>query len=408
MKILFYNHQGKVSGAERVVLLILKKLNRSRFEPVMVCPKTDTMLAETKKLGVLCQTIDQLEARFTVRPDKLLYFFASFIKTIRQLRAEIINTQPDLIHAVSIRSGLVATTASFGTNVPVIWHLHDELPKHPLSSLIRLFAVCCRQIRLMPVSYATGKSFRGRIPQFLGKHLPERVIHNGIELEEFKIDRTNRHRIRTELGLSENELTIGIVGQITPRKGQLELIQTFARTQKQMPSSTLLVVGSPIFNQDEIYLEKLKQTVIDLGIENRVKFLGSRNDVAAVMQALDLLVINSKSEALVLVAIEAMACGTPIIATDVGGTVEIIEHQNNGWIVPFGDQAALTEALVTLGENQELRLKFAEESLKIAASRLNAQHFISQVEEFYQQCATGQGLAVSSDLAIEIQPPCRN
>ena len=402
MKILFYNHQGKISGAERVILLILKKLNRSRFEPSMVCPETDAMSAETKKLGVPCQTINQLEARFTLRPDKLLYYLASFIKTIRQLRAQIIKTQPDLIHAVSIRSGLAAITSSIGMKIPVVWHLHDELPKHPFSTLIRLFAVCFRQTRLMPVSRATGRSFRGRVPRLLGKHWCERVVHNGIELEEFEIDQTNRRRIRTELGLSENELVIGIVGQITPRKGQLELIETFARTQKQMPSSTLLVAGAPIFNQDDAYLEKLKQTARNSGIENRVKFLGSRNDVAAIMQSLDLLVINSSSEALVLVAIEAMACGTPIIATDVGGTVEIIEHKTNGWIIPFGDENALSEALLTLGRDKEMRRKFAVESRKIAASRLNAQHFISQVEEFYEQCAgKGKRRAVGNDLAIQ-------
>ena len=68
MKILFYNHQGKVSGAERVTLLVLKKLNRSDFEPVMVCPETGAMAEETKKLGVPCQTVNQLEARFTFAP----------------------------------------------------------------------------------------------------------------------------------------------------------------------------------------------------------------------------------------------------------------------------------------------------------------------------------------------------
>ncbi|MBA2737667.1 MAG: glycosyltransferase family 4 protein [Pyrinomonadaceae bacterium] len=398
MKILFYNHQGKVSGAERIILLILKKLNRSRFEPVMVCPETDTMAAETQELGVPCQTINQFEARFTLHPDELLRYFTSFIKTMRQLRANIRKLQPDLIHANSIRSGLVATTASIGIKIPVIWHLQDELPRHPLSILIRLFAVCSGRIRLMPVSRATGESFRGRIPQLLGKHLQGQIVHNGIELEKFEIDRTNRRRIRTELDLSENELVIGIVGQITPRKGQLELLQTFAATQKQMPS-TLLVVGTPVFNRDYLYLEKLIETVKNLGIENRVRFLGARRDVAAIMQSLDALVINSKSEALVLVAIEAMACRTPVIATDVGGTSEIITHKENGWLVSFGNKRALADALATVGSEPELRRQFADEGEKIVASRLNAEHFINQVEDFYRQCTAGEMPAMSKNFA---------
>ncbi|HEX8288571.1 MAG TPA: glycosyltransferase family 4 protein [Pyrinomonadaceae bacterium] len=400
MKILFYNHQGKVSGAERVILLVLKRLNRSFFEPLMVCPATDSMADETRRLGVPCRTVNEFEARFTVRPDKLMRYFFSFVRTIKELRAEISGAKPDVIHANSIRSGLVATAASIGTKVPVIWHLHDELGTHPISTFIRVFAACFNRTRLMPVSEATGKSFRGRFLRLFGKHLDERVIHNGIELEEFKFNAANRSRIREDLGLGDKEFVFGIVGQITPRKGQLELLQTFARIQTEIPSK-LLIVGAPMFNRDELYFQKLKQTVKDLGIENRVVFLGARNDVAAILQSLDALVINSRSEALVLVALEAMACRTPIIATDTGGTKEIITHKKTGWLVRFGDERALAEALVEFGKNPELRRSFAEEGERVAVDRFDAKHFISQVEEFYKQCATSEKRAVSNDLAIQ-------
>ncbi len=398
MKILFYNHQGKISGAERVILLVLKRLNRDLFEPVMVCPATDTMAEETTKLGVPCRTINQFEARFTVRPDKLIRYFASFVQTLRQLRAVIRTEEPNIIHANSIRSGLAASAASIGMKIPVLWHLHDELGTHPISTLIRIFAACFTQTSLMPVSKATGKSFRGILLRFFGEHLHERVVHNGIELEDFKFNAANRGRIRKELNLSDDEIVFGIVGQITPRKGQLELLQTFAATQKQMPS-TLLVVGTPVFNRDYLYLEKLIETVKNLGIENRVRFLGARRDVAAIMQSLDALVINSKSEALVLVAIEAMACRTPVIATDVGGTSEIITHKENGWLVSFGNKRALADALATVGSEPELRRQFADEGEKIVASRLNAEHFINQVEDFYRQCTAGEMPAMSKNFA---------
>ncbi len=401
MKILFYNYQGKVSGAERVILLILKRLNREQFEPLMVCPKVDTMFSETEKLGVPSYAIDQFEAKFTLRPDKLLFYFLSFIKIIRQLRSEIKKNQPDLIHANTVRSGLVATTAGIGLKIPIVWHLHDELPSHPLSSLIRLFALGFKKTKLLPVSHATGKSFRGRILQKFGKHLFEKVVHNGIELEKFEINRTFRPKIRAEFGLDENALVMGIIGQITPRKGQFELIEIFAETSKLLPDSILLVVGSPIFNQDELYLEKLKETAKSLGLENRVKFIGSRNDVPAVMQSLDFVVINSRSEALVLVALEAMAGGTPIIATDVGGTTEIVEHRKSGWIVPFGDKKALIEAIRTLGNDAELRRKFAGRGKEIAAERLNADHFIGQIEDFYKQCVLAEKPDAANDLAIQ-------
>jgi glycosyltransferase involved in cell wall biosynthesis len=253
---------------------------------------------------------------------------------------------------------------------------------------------------LLPVSHATGKSFRGKILQIFGKHLSEKVVHNGIELDKFQPNAAHRPNIRAEFGLDESEIVIGIIGQITPRKGQLELIQTFAETNKEMPA-ILLIVGAPIFNQDEFYLEQLKETVKKLNLENRVKFIGSRADIPAVIQSLNFIVINSKSEALVLVAIEAMAGGTPIIATDVGGTTEIIEHKHNGWIVPFGDEKALIEAILTLGNDEDLRRKFAEKGREIAVAKLNVEHFISQIEEFYEDCVMQEKQTVRKNLAVQ-------
>lgn len=386
MKILFYNHTGKVSGAERILLLALKKLNRNRFEPLVVCPASSGTLAEeVGKLGIACKSLDQLEARFTFRVDFLVKYLFSFYQTIKQLRGQILDAKPNLIHANSVRAGLVASVASVGTDIPVFWHLHDEMPRHPLSVAIRWFVALSSRTHLISTCQAVADSFRGTILRLFGKRIPLRVVENAIELEKFAPDAANRRRIREELQLSEDEFIVGIVGLITPRKGQLGLIRSFAQAQKQMPESTLLIVGAPMFNKDHLYLEELEKTVGRLKLENRVRFLGARNDVAAIMQSLDVLVVNSKSEALVIVAIEAMASGTPVIATTVGGIKEMITHRVNGWLVPFGDNRLLEEALVTLSRKPELRAEFAKNGRKVVASRLHADRFISELEDFFEE-----------------------
>jgi L-malate glycosyltransferase len=384
MKILFYSHTGKVSGAEKILLLVLKYLSREKFTAVAICPKGD-LAKEIEKLGIPVKIIGQLKAKFTWRIDLIFKYLFSLYNTIKQLRSEILETKPDLIHANSIRAGLTANLASIGTRLPVFWHIQDELKLHPFSIAIRLLVAVSSRTRLIPVSYATAESFRGRILQWFGKHVPERIVHNAIEIEKFKYNPEYRPKIREELGLDDNEFVLGIVGQITPRKGQLELIQTFAKACEQMPSSTLLIIGAPMFNKDSVYLEQLKQTVSRLGIQERVKFLGLRKDVPAIMQALDVLVVNSKSEALVVVAIEAMACGTPIIATSVGGTKEIIEHKVNGWLTSFGDEKQLIEALSTFSRKPEMRSSYAEIGKKVVTSRLNIEKFIKNLEDFFEQ-----------------------
>ena len=388
MKILFYSHTGTVSGAENILLLALKRLNRSRFTPSAICPAEGNLAEKISELGISCQTVAPLEMRFTWRVDLLFKYLLSFWRTFKQLRAAINETKPDLIHANSIRAGLVATAASAGMKTLVFWHLQDELPRHPLSSAIRFCAVASSRLRLIAASQATADSFRGRVFKFFKNRTPLRVIHNVIELENFEVDSRNRRKIREELRLGEGEFVIGVVGQITTRKGQLELVRTFAEARKQMPSSTLLVVGAPMFNLDYLYLEQLKQTVQELGLEQHVKFTGKRSDVAQMMQALDVLVVNSKSEAFVIVAIEAMACGTPVIATEVGGIREMIEHKVNGWLVPFGDEKVLSEALITLNRQPEMRAAFSEAGKKSVAERFHAEKFIADLEDFFEQSVT--------------------
>ena len=208
MKILFYNHTGKVSGAERILLLALKKLNRNRFEPLVICPASGSLAEEVGKLGIACKSLNQLEARFTFRIDFLIKYLFSFYQTIRQLRCEILAASPNLIHANSVRAGLAASAASVGTSIPVFWHLHDEMPRHPLSTAIRWVAAFSSRTHLISTCQAVADSFRGTILRLFGKHIPLRIVENAIELERFTPDPANRQKIRAELQLSDDEFVV--------------------------------------------------------------------------------------------------------------------------------------------------------------------------------------------------------
>lgn len=388
MKVLFYSHTGEVSGAENVLLLLLEKLDRTRFAPTAVCPSEGGLAGRLRQLDVPCRTVRPLEARFTLNPAVLARYLVSFFRTALELRREMRAGAPDLIHANSIRAGLVATAATAGTAIPVSWHLQDELKPHPISTAVRLFALLTAgRVRLMPVSKATGESFRGRLLGTFGKKIPLRVVHNAIEPKRFRPDPAGAARVRKEFGLPPEAFVAGIVGQITPRKGQLELVRTFARVLEKLPDARLLIVGRPMFNRDHEYLARIEETVRESGLSERVFLTGQRSDVPAVMQALDALVVNSSSEALVVVALEAMAAGTPVIATDTGGTREMIVDGRNGRLVPFGDEEKLADALAELGRDPELRRKFAAGGKRIVAERFGAERFIADVGEFFREAA---------------------
>jgi glycosyltransferase involved in cell wall biosynthesis len=385
MKILFYNHTAQVSGAERMLLMILSRLDRDRFSALVVCPGQGPLQEMVKDLDVESECVNGLEARFTWRVDTLVRYCKSFFGVIRQLRGRVVAAEPDLLHANSIRSGLVATAATIGLGTPVVWHLHDLLPRHPLSTAIRAFAALSKRTRMIAVSQAVAKNFRGRLAPLLNNRVS--VILNAIDLDKFQLDEMAKRKICKELRFRKSDLAIGIVGQITPRKGQLELLRAFGETLAQVPNSVLLIVGAPMFNRDDEYLELLKQTTAELGIENKVRMLGARSDIGTVMQALDLLVVNSSAEPFGLVILEAMACGTPVLATAVDGIPEIITHDEDGWLVRAGDEKALTRAIAHLYPRSLLRERLAERGRHDVAARFSVERYMTEFQSFYSSGA---------------------
>ena len=381
MKILFYNHTGQVSGAERLLLTILSRIDRDDFEPLLVCPEEQSLQQRATELGITVASVMPLEARFTWRLDRLARYCRSFLAVIRQLRRQVRSSKPDLLHANSIRAGLVATVATLGLGTRIVWHLHDMLPRHPLSTAIRLFAVLSRRTHLIAVSQAVAVNFRGRLTRLMKNRV--HVILNAIDLKSFPPDQTAKRRIRRECRFRKTDLVVGIVGQLTPRKGQLELLHAFAEAAAEFPGMVLLIVGAPLFNDDHEYLKLIKRTAAQLGISPKLRILGPRNDVDTIMQALDILVVNSRVEPFGLVLLEAMACNTPVLATAVDGIPEIVKHNENGVLVPAQDEPALVDSLLSLCRQPEMRARLAAQGKQDVAALFSADRYLDQLQKFY-------------------------
>lgn len=382
MKILFYNHTGQVSGAERVLLLTLSRLNRTRFEPVLLCPAAGQLQKDARALNVPCAAVDQLDARFTWRIAALIRYFSSFVLTMTQVRAQVREQRPDLIHANSVRAGLVISAATLGLGIPIIWHVHDLLPQHPLSTCIRLFTLLLPPVRIVVVANAAAERFKGKLLSHFPRRIDFAVIHNAVEVAKLN-SRSTSGSIRKELRLRNNDRLIGIVGNLSPVKGQLELIRAFAKARKRIPNLALLVVGSALFNRGDGYQKQLSAEVRALGLDHCVRFLGQRNDVPAIMSALDLLVMNSRSEAFPLVALEGMAAGVPVLATAVGGLPELIKHEQNGWLVPFGDEEKLIDGMVSLLGRRDLSAQLAADARQHVITAFPVHKFMNRIEAVY-------------------------
>jgi glycosyltransferase involved in cell wall biosynthesis len=154
---------------------------------------------------------------------------------------------------------------------------------------------------------------------------------------------------------------LGVVGQITPWKGQDMGLRALAELAARHPQLRLLVVGEAKFLSDTTrfdngaYLRRLQELARDDRLAGRVDFVGERSDVPAIMGALDALLVPSDGEPFGRVVVEAMAAGTPVLASDAAGPAEIIEDGESGLLAPVGDVGAWARSIDRLMTDPELR-----------------------------------------------------
>ena len=167
------------------------------------------------------------------------------------------------------------------------------------------------------------------------------VVRNRIVLDRYPFDERDE-AVRRELGWTDARFVIGCVGRLSAEKGQEALIRTFHGLPAELDWGLVLAGDGP----DRERLERLARQG---PASDRIALLGHRRDVRAVYGTLDLLVLNSFTEGLPNVVLEAMALGVPVVATAVGGTPECIPDRDVGWLIPPGNERALRDALLEAG-----------------------------------------------------------
>ena len=205
------------------------------------------------------------------------------------------------------------------------------------------------------------------------------VIRNGVDLSRFgSID---RGAARTRLGLGAEEYAIGTVGRLVPVKDQLSLLRAVAILRARGLTCRVLIAGEGPLEQE------LKQAAASLGIDDKVHFLGARDDVPAIMAALDVFTLTSRSEGLSNTILEAMASSLPVVATDVGGNVELVVDGLTGVLVPAETPEKTAAALAGLWADVDGRRRMARAARERAESEFSLSGMIRHYESLYTTVA---------------------
>lgn len=197
-------------------------------------------------------------------------------------------------------------------------------------------------------------------------------------------DGPRRARARAELGLGADDVAIVCVGMLRPDKGQDHLIRAFAELVQTHPQVRLILVGGPT-GESRAYAETLPELAKGLGVGERVRFTGYRDDIPDLIEAADLVAIPSLTEAQPRAAAQALARGRPIVASAVGGTVEIVRDGETGLTVPPADPKALARALGRLIADPGLAQRVARAGRDLAERHLRFDARMAETLAVYEK-----------------------
>ena len=360
-----------IGGVAHHVANLMRGLDRTKYEQQLVCglegAGEGSMREHIQAQGVIPILISQLVGNPRLNVSDAL----AFAHILRLLRRE----RPVILHTHTSKAGLLGRVAAHLTGVPIVVHtFHGLVLKGhygPLkTNVVRVVERWLARFsdRLIAVGDEDKKDLLAY--RIAPTHKID-VIPLGLELDHFIDSRKRRGVLHRELGLDSASRLIGIVGRIAPIKNHRLFFDAMTHVLAQHANAHVVVAG------DGDLRPEMERYVREIGIADRVSFLGWRHDLPQVYTDLDVVVISSNNEGTPVSAIEAMAAGRPVVATRVGGLPDVISDGETGYLVAPGNVEQLASAVERVlrdGETTDRLRRNARESVKhkFAVERLAA------------------------------------
>jgi glycosyltransferase involved in cell wall biosynthesis len=391
MRVLLVIDDLRRAGAQRVIAQEARALH-PRFVVFRVAALArhpePTFVSELRGLGVSVE-----------------YIPGSGLLDVRRVTAiaQLIDRlQPDLVHTHLSYANILGTLGARQAHRPVVASLHNvdsnQLKWAMLKRLLEGSVLRRWAARIVIVSEgavpATARNFG--VPLDRTVVLPNAVENSSVYLPTG----FDRARKRSELGASRGERLVCTVGRLEPSKGQRFLLHALAelRSREREPRVRLVLVGA---GPDRDDLRRLAEGV---GLADCVALLGARDDVAEVVAASDLFVLPSLNEGLSQALLEAMALGTPVVATEVGGTPDVLEPGRTGWCVPPAQPVALAEAIQQALGNPRDAAACADAARAHVAQKFNHELHLARLRALYAGVARN---AAEKPMEVTLRCDCR-
>jgi glycosyltransferase involved in cell wall biosynthesis len=283
----------------------------------------------------------------------------------------------DIVHAHLQKSIISSLLAGFLCNAKIIIHEHGPIFRRGTGCIYRLLLklLASKASAAIANSQAT-KSALQKITQ-----LPEEsiyVVSNFIDLSRFDRTLYDRNKIRNSLGIADNETAVGFLGRLDQCKGIDLLIHAAEILCKKDPNYRFIITGRGAQGKS------LEQLAFQLGLQEKISFTGLCKNPAEIMAAFDIAVIPSRREAFGITAVEFMKMKVPVIASPVGGLVELIQNKKTGILLENLTAANIAQAVIELAQDDSLR-KSITENAEVFSRAFDGQQQLKQITEIYEK-----------------------
>ena len=373
-------------GSAETTLQAVSLLNREKYElflahglslesnmSVMEQEVLAQDLSQAERKGVRAFSIPSLVRRLSLKNDLLA--FIGIYRLIKRIK-------PHIVHTHTSKAGVLGRLAACLARVPIIIHTPHGHVFHSYYGYImtKIIVLVERMLSLMTdkITALTDRERDEHLEQGVASIEKYVIIHSGVILQQIMNTNIDVETGKKEFDIPQNSNVIGVVGRLVPIKGHKYLVSAAKRIIKEFGNTVFVFVGDG-------YLESiLERQAESLGVRKNIIFAGWRNDVIAVLGLFDILVLPSLNEGMGKVLIEGMALGKPIVASSVGGIIDLVKNGDNGILVPPRDSDALAEAILKLIRNKNLTRELGKNGKSKVYPEYDTFVMIRQIEDLYE------------------------
>lgn len=367
-KVLHILPMNKMSGAERMALLMCKNLKS--FEPIVVCGG-DNLKKVFEDNGIKTYSV-----KFSNK--KLL-------TVVNELKKIIKENNIKIVHAHDNNASLSAylTKRIFRLDIKVVSHIHScypwlkenginkKLDKH-LRPKYDINIFCGNEVYNF---YINNSDYI--------KQETTKILSNAVDITMNRnIKRYDKDKLKGLYNIPKNRTVLGFIGRLCDIKGIIPFINEVSKSREQFNDSVILLIGSGD-QEDEV-----KRLINELGLNNLFILTGFQEDVNKFYKIIDIFFLSSRYEGLPMVILEAMAFGKPIISMNVGGIGEVI-RDNTGKLIESGNYMKFIEELIKIKDNKEIQKLYSNNAYKVISDSYDIKKYIKDLEEKYNELTEG-------------------